>query len=120
MSASEIATVLLGGFLGYWIVFNLMRSKSKYDPTAHRDSAKTNDNQGEIPGVSDSSEQWFHVLNISPGASLDEIQTAYRYLIRQYHPDKVASLGIEFQLLAEEKAKRINLAYQQALKEKES
>jgi len=37
----------------------------------------------------------------------------------QYHPDKVAHLGPELQVLAEQMAKRINRAYDEALLERE-
>jgi DnaJ like chaperone protein len=43
------------------------------------------------------------------------VQTAYRSLIRQYHPDKVANLGEELRELAEVKSKAINKAYNDAL-----
>jgi DnaJ-domain-containing protein 1 len=32
--------------------------------------------------------------------------------MRQYHPDRVATLGPELQAMAEEKAKQINCAYE--------
>jgi DnaJ like chaperone protein len=45
---------------------------------------------------------------------MEEIQAAYKSLIRQYHPDKVASLGEELRNLAEQKSKAINVAYKEA------
>ena len=54
----------------------------------------------------------YDVLGISPGAGRDEIKTAYRKLAGQYHPDKVAHLGAEFQSLAEQRFKEIQEAYQ--------
>lgn len=53
----------------------------------------------------------YEVLEISPGASPSEIRQAYRTLANQYHPDKAAHLGPEFQALAEEKFKEIQQAY---------
>ena len=61
---------------------------------------------------------WAGVLEIAPDAGVDEIREAYRRLIGQYHPDKVASLGRELQELAESKSKAITLAYQDALMER--
>ena len=52
------------------------------------------------------------ILNVPPGADQEEIKTAYRKLASQYHPDKVAHLGKEFQELAEQKFKEIQEAYQ--------
>ena len=55
----------------------------------------------------------YEILGISPGADRDEIKAAYRKLASQYHPDKVAHLGGEFQALAEQRFKEIQEAYQQ-------
>jgi hypothetical protein len=52
------------------------------------------------------------VLGVPEGATLDQIRTAYRTLIVQYHPDKVAQLGPELRQLAAEKSQQINDAYQ--------
>ena len=61
---------------------------------------------------------WSSVLEIPRGADADQIREAYRRLISQYHPDKVASLGRELQELAEAKSKAITIAYQEALMER--
>ena len=55
----------------------------------------------------------YDILGISPGAGRDEIKAAYRKLASQYHPDKVAHLGAEFQTLAEKRFKEIQEAYHQ-------
>ena len=52
------------------------------------------------------------ILGVQPGATKDEIQAAYKRLAKQYHPDRVASLGEEFRHLAERRMKVINAAYQ--------
>jgi hypothetical protein len=54
----------------------------------------------------------YQVLRITRGASKEEIKAAYFNLIKQYHPDKVSHLGLEFQKLADEKTQLINRAYQ--------
>ena len=54
----------------------------------------------------------YNVLNVSKNASQEEIKKAYRKLANQYHPDKVAHLGKEFQNLAEERFKEVQEAYQ--------
>lgn len=55
----------------------------------------------------------YEVLEVRPGASREEISAAYRRLVREYHPDKVANLAPEFRELAEQRMKEINAAYEQ-------
>jgi len=52
------------------------------------------------------------VLGVKPGASKEEIHAAYRRLVHQYHPDKVAHLGAEFQEIARKKFVEIQHAYE--------
>jgi len=54
----------------------------------------------------------YEILDVSPGASQEEIKAAFKQLAGKYHPDKVAHLGDEFKILAEEKFKQIQEAYQ--------
>lgn len=54
----------------------------------------------------------FTVLGVARNATFEEIKTAYRTKMREYHPDKVASLGAELRELAERKAKQINEAFE--------
>jgi molecular chaperone DnaJ len=51
----------------------------------------------------------YEVLGIKPGATQDEIKSAYRKLIKQYHPDKFIDNPLKD--LAEEKMITINEAY---------
>ncbi len=54
----------------------------------------------------------YDVLGVSPNASQDQIAAAYRRLVQQYHPDKVAGMAPEFRELAELRMKEINSAYE--------
>lgn len=53
----------------------------------------------------------YAILGLRKGASQADVRAAYRQLAAQYHPDKLAHLGEEFQALAEQKFKVIQSAY---------
>ncbi|MEO8808293.1 MAG: J domain-containing protein [Burkholderiaceae bacterium] len=96
MSTTEIFVVVGGLMFGYWIVSLLTAKKPPPDPAAPA--------------------SWQTVLQLPPTAGPDDIRAAYRELISQYHPDKVASLGAELRALAEKKSSEINAAYREALR----
>ena len=51
------------------------------------------------------------VLGVKISATRDEVKVAYRCLVAQYHPDKVAQLGPELRDLAKTKTQQLNRAY---------
>lgn len=51
------------------------------------------------------------VLKINTNSSVDEIKSAYKDRIKEYHPDKVAGLGEDIQRIAQIKTQEINEAY---------
>lgn len=53
----------------------------------------------------------YEVLGVEESATDDEVKKAYRKLAVRYHPDKVASMGEEFQKGAKEKFQRLQEAY---------
>ena len=53
----------------------------------------------------------YRVLDLTSDASDAEIDQAYRRLISQYHPDRVAGAAPELRRQAEDKARQINAAY---------
>jgi DnaJ-domain-containing protein 1 len=55
------------------------------------------------------------IFRIAPNATKDEIRSAYLAAIKRYHPDNFATLPEEFQELAEEKSKQINLVYKKLM-----
>jgi DnaJ-domain-containing protein 1 len=57
---------------------------------------------------------WWEVLRVPRGASLREVAAAYRELIAQNHPDKVAHLSERIRRVADEETRRINAAYEAA------
>lgn len=67
------------------------------------------------PGLGQTSLQWWHVLQVAPSATKEEIRQAYRRLIKENHPDKAAHLSPELQAAVERVAKRLNDAYERAI-----
>jgi len=59
-------------------------------------------------------EPWYEVLGVSPDATQDEITSAYREKIKQYHPDRVSGLGEKLKALAESETQRLNAAKEAA------
>ena len=53
----------------------------------------------------------YGVLELTSDASDAEVERAWRRLISQYHPDRLAGAAPELQQQAEEKAREINTAY---------
>lgn len=69
-------------------------------------------NQGQQQDVSENDS--YKVLGVDPLVTDSELKRAYRKLMSQHHPDKLASKGLpdEMMLLAKEKAQNIQSAYQ--------
>ena len=55
----------------------------------------------------------FVILGVERDASWDEIKKAHRFLVREHHPDQLASLGLpdELMALADKQLARINAAF---------
>lgn len=113
MSGIEIVVILFGLFLGYWLVSKFLLGGSTAKPSVGRAQESKGDS-GIVDVVPAAG--WNEILHVSREAPLDEIRQAYKTLIGQYHPDKVASLGEELRALAEHKSKEITKAYREALR----
>jgi hypothetical protein len=55
----------------------------------------------------------WQMLGVEPGTPLAEARRAFRALVAQYHPDKVAHLAPEFRELAEERTRQLLAAWEQ-------
>lgn len=62
----------------------------------------------------------YQILGINRNASDDEVKSAYRKLVREYHPDKMQAKGVpeDFMKIAHEKMTEINQAYDAICKER--
>jgi DnaJ like chaperone protein len=54
----------------------------------------------------------YTILGITSSAADDEVKKAYRQMAIKFHPDKVASMGEEYQKGAKEKFQKIQEAYE--------
>jgi len=54
---------------------------------------------------------YYQLLEIAPGAPVEEVKRSFRAQIARYHPDKVQHLGREFQSMAAERAAELTEAY---------
>lgn len=59
-------------------------------------------------------EEWWDVLGIPAHSSVEEIKSAYRKAMLEYHSDRVAHLGEKLRALAEQETLRLNSAYEAA------
>lgn len=131
MSSDEIAVTLICLVAGYWAVSAWLGRSANKGPGGGGDSARREPPRPD-PSRPDGSRNdppparpipidplaasWSTTLGVSPSAPRDEITHAYKRLISEYHPDKVANAGAEIRELAERKSKEINAAYDFAMK----
>lgn len=66
----------------------------------------------------DASDNAYKILEIERSASKEEIKTAYRKMVKKYHPDKVKHLGEEHLQGAKEKFQSIQDAYEKIKNER--
>ncbi len=127
----EVLVIIVGLLMGYWIVSAFMDWKQKSSAgsstgTAQEqnrsDQEQKTSREGNYSNTSRADDKdyirtsWFRILGVSENASKDQVATAYRLMMSQYHPDKVAQMGTEIRELAEFKSKQINAAYDYAMK----
>lgn len=60
----------------------------------------------------------YQILEVDKNASDEEIKRAYKKMAVKHHPDKVSSLGPDVQRSAEEKFKKISVAYEKIKKDR--
>ncbi len=108
MSVTEWLVVLIAGAGGYWLVSFLLKGRGEEPPRAEAPPPPA-------PSPAPAPAPWWEVLGVSEQACPEEIREAYRSLIAQYHPDKVATLGPEIREVALRKSQQITEAYRAAL-----
>ena len=74
------------------------------------------DDAQQEPRTTTDAAAWHQVLGVEPYAATEDIRSAYRRQLSQYHPDKVAALGPELRELATRKSQEITAAYREAMR----
>ena len=113
MSLTLIVVILIGGGFGYWMVANFIDGRR--EQAARR--GESQQARSNPPASVSSEPTWYQILGIEANASPERIREAYQQQISLYHPDKVANMGSEIQILASKKAQDINLAYAEGLRQ---
>jgi hypothetical protein len=84
-----------------WQAYQYKRKAENRAPNADADKSRAQDP--------------YELFGITPSATRDEIESRYRELAQQYHPDKVSHLGEDLQKVAHEKMLQITEAYRKLL-----
>lgn len=93
----------VGGFVGLLVGY-------LFDHDAFSRRAPPRPPPAGPPG--DADVDWaYRVFGLAADASDAEIDRSYRRLMAQYHPDRVAGAAPELQVIAEQKSREINAAY---------
>jgi DnaJ-domain-containing protein 1 len=92
--------------------------KAFKDPEGTRVRAPSSKRQKQRPSTprKRGPAKWWKVLGVLPSATQKEIKTAYRARMHESHPDKVTHLSPALRKAAEREAKRINDAYERAVR----
>jgi DnaJ-domain-containing protein 1 len=114
MSLMELVVSFFGLVAGYALVSWLMgRGQAGVKP-APGDPPRRDPPRRDPPRPEPAKESWWSVLCVPQGSDLATAKAAYRSLIAQYHPDKVAGMGPEIVAVAEAQSARINTAWEAA------
>ncbi len=60
----------------------------------------------------------YQILEITAAATDEEVKKAYRKMAVKFHPDKVAHLGDDYRVDAEDKFKKVQEAYDNIKKQR--
>jgi DnaJ-domain-containing protein 1 len=106
MTVADIVVIAICLAIGYKFAMAVMSKPV--------DRSTDDGRRPEPPNLFQRRPPWHDVLGVAPDATHEQIVSAYRSQMSQYHPDKVATLGPEIRALAEQRAKDINAAYAEA------
>jgi len=112
--------IILGVLYWYHFIYRRAKMRARYQEAYHQEGEGTKreyyQEEQQQKAQTDrrfSKRDPYQILGVEKGAPLNEVKAAYRKLAIKYHPDKVNHLGDEFKILAEQKFKEIQEAYQE-------
>ena len=106
MEGFELVAVVVFFLIGYWIVdFFWPKKKADADPRT------------EAHAVAAGAQPWHEVLGVSPQASVGQIRAAYLAKSAEHHPDRVFDRGPEAREAAQRMTRKLNDAFEQAMRE---
>ena len=88
------------------IIDELNKKKDEQQDTSNKNKQKDYSQNMQL-----SLDDVYKILEIKPNSSVEEIKSAYKKKIKEYHPDRLSGLGAELQNLANQKTQEINSAY---------
>lgn len=100
-------------YQSFYQFFNQAWSGFDHQNQQHRGRTRSH-SQSRPMNHQPSVEQAYGILGLNSNATVAEIKKAYRKLVNQHHPDKLASKGLPPEMLkrAKEKLQEINAAYE--------
>ena len=99
-----VIRLLLFGLIG-WLVYRWLTPLFSRANTANK---RTTEDQYQDVEKKDP----YQILEVTPNCKQDTIKQAYYRKLAEYHPDKVAHLGSDLQILAQKKTQAITWAYE--------
>jgi len=114
---AELAAALDGGKIQRWSEF--YRYWDPDDESCFEVRIEADDERNPEPHAKHADtivgSSWNEVLGVQQTASIEEITAAWKTRLKEYHPDRVATLGPRLRELAEEETKALNAAYETAV-----
>ncbi|CAG9233032.1 Heat shock protein DnaJ domain protein [Paraburkholderia caribensis] len=110
----KFSILAIAALIGFWVVGavveHFQKKPAKAAPSAGAGAGRPHVEESETRQP-DPIEDACRVLQLARPFTSDQLRTAYRQRMSQYHPDKVSNLAPEFRDLAESKSKEINRAF---------
>jgi len=114
MGGYELIAIVVFFLVGYWLVdFFWPKKKTGAPPDSGGAPMAGNAAGHAAPG---DNAAWHEVLGVSPDADAEQIRKAYEEKSAQYHPSRVAGMGPEFEQTALRMTRRVNDAFQEAMR----